>query len=103
MAHRTGAGPGNPPTVRHGFIGATVDHEELVLAAPQIAIFQQWLLTCFDDEWDTVMFAPGAPFYGTAGKGVNEIRIAYILKCEELDRAMELLAKGIAKYQAQMM
>lgn len=65
--------------------------------------FQRWLLNDFEDNGDTVMFAPGAPFYGTAGKGANEIRIAYILKCEELDRAMELLAMGIARYQKEMM
>ncbi len=41
--------------------------------------FQQWLLTEFEDNGDTVMFAPGAPFYATEGSGVNEIRIAYVL------------------------
>ena len=39
--------------------------------------FQQWLLEEFGDHGDTVMFAPGAPFYGTPGKGKNEIRNAY--------------------------
>ena len=38
--------------------------------------FQQWLLEEFDDEGETVMFAPGASFYQTPGKGVDEIRIA---------------------------
>ena len=42
--------------------------------------FQKWLLEEFDDNGDTVMFAPGAPMYATPGKGKNEIRIAYILK-----------------------
>jgi len=65
--------------------------------------FQRWLLEEFDDNGDTVMFAPGAPFYEHPGKGVNEVRIAYVRKCEELDRAMELLAKGIARYQKEMM
>ena len=60
--------------------------------------FQKWLLTDFDDNGDTVMFAPGGPFYATAGKGVNEIRIAYVLKQKDLERAMDLLAKGIAAY-----
>ena len=44
------------------------------------------------------MFAPGGPFYGTPGKGVNEIRIAYVLKQKDLERAMDLLAKGIEAY-----
>ena len=65
--------------------------------------FQYWLLEQFEDNGETVMFAPGAPFYETPGKGVNEVRIAYVRKLEELDRAMDLLAKGIAKYQKEVM
>ena len=60
--------------------------------------FQQWLLTDFEDHGETVMFAPGHSFYATAGKGVNEIRIAYVLKQEDLARAMDLLALGIEAY-----
>ena len=65
--------------------------------------FQHWLLQEFDDNGDTVMFAPGAPFYETPGKGINEVRIAYVRKAEELERAMELLAKGIERYQKEVM
>ncbi|MBQ9167015.1 MAG: pyridoxal phosphate-dependent aminotransferase [Oscillospiraceae bacterium] len=65
--------------------------------------FQRWLLQDFDDQGDTVMFAPGAPFYETPGKGINEVRIAYVLKEEDLDRAMDLLAKGISRYRAEQM
>ncbi len=65
--------------------------------------FQQWLLECFDDNGDTVMFAPGAPFYETPGKGINEVRIAYVRKCKELERAMDILAKGIAQYRKEVM
>ena len=60
--------------------------------------FQQWLLEEFEDRGETVMFAPGEPFYGTPGKGKNEIRIAYVLQQEKLQRAMELLALGIEAY-----
>jgi len=60
--------------------------------------FQQWLLTDFSDNGETVMFAPGESFYGTPGRGVDEIRIAYVLKEEDLARAMELLGKGIEAY-----
>jgi len=49
------------------------------------------------------MFAPGAPFYETPGKGINEVRIAYVRSLEELSRAMDLLAKGIARYQTEVM
>ena len=65
--------------------------------------FQKWLLEEFSDNGDTVMFAPGAPFYETPGKGVNEVRIAYVLKQEDLERAMDVLAKGIAVYQRTVM
>ena len=60
--------------------------------------FQQWLLTDFEDQGETVMFAPGASFYGTPGKGVNEIRIAYVLQKDRLKRAMELLKLGLEQY-----
>ena len=65
--------------------------------------FQQWLLESFDHKGDTVMFAPGAPFYETPGKGYNEVRIAYVRECKELERAMDLLARGIAKYRYEVM
>ena len=65
--------------------------------------FQRWLLESFDDNGDTVMFAPGAPFYETPGKGINEVRIAYVRSQSELERAMELLAKGIQQYQKEVM
>ena len=65
--------------------------------------FQNWLLTDFEDNGDTVMFAPGAPFYETPGKGVNEVRIAYVLCVEDLTRAMDLLEKGIARYRKEVM
>ena len=65
--------------------------------------FQRWLLEEFSDNNETVMFAPGAPFYETPGSGINEVRIAYVLKQEDLERAMQLLAKGIEKYRAECM
>ena len=65
--------------------------------------FQYWLLEKFSDRGDTVMFAPGAPFYETPGKGTNEVRIAYVLKQQDLERAMDVLAKGIAAYQRTVM
>ena len=65
--------------------------------------FQHWLLESFDDDGDTGMFAPGAPFYETPGKGINEVRIAYVLEQEKLERAIDLLRKGIACYQKEVM
>lgn len=65
--------------------------------------FQRWLLQSFDDHGDTVMFAPGAPFYETPGKGINEVRIAYVQQLAKLDRAMELLKLGINAYRKSVM
>ena len=62
--------------------------------------FLIWLLTEFDDNGETVMFAPGGGFYQTEGAGVNEVRIAYVLKSEEMVRAIELLGKAIEQYNA---
>lgn len=64
--------------------------------------FNQWLLEEFEDNKETVMFAPGGGFY-TGGKGKNEIRIAYVLKQDDLERAMELLGLGIAQYRKEVM
>ena len=60
--------------------------------------FLVWLLTEFEDNKETVMYAPGGGFYATEGKGKDEVRFAYILKKEDLARAMDLLAMGIKKY-----
>ncbi len=60
--------------------------------------FQHWLLNEFNDHGDTVMFACGEPFYATPGKGKNEVRMAYVLKQEDLERAMDVLAAAIKKY-----
>ena len=65
--------------------------------------FQQWLLNSFDDNGETVMFAPGAPFYETPGSGKNEVRIAYVLEKQKLERAMQVLGTGIACYRKEVM
>ena len=65
--------------------------------------FQYWLLESFHDQNETVMFAPAAPFYETPGKGINEVRIAYVLQESDLIRAVELLGKAIAAYRRQVM
>ena len=62
--------------------------------------FQHWLLNEFDDHGDTVLFACGEPFYGTPGKGKNEVRMAYTINCADIERAMEVLAVAIEKYNA---
>ena len=62
--------------------------------------FQEWLLTEFDDHGDTLMFAAGGPFYATPGKGINEVRMAYVLEKEKLERAREVLAIAIEQYNS---
>ena len=46
------------------------------------------------------MYAPGEGFYATPGHGKDEVRLAYVLKQADLERAMDLLALGIKKYNA---
>ena len=62
--------------------------------------FQQWLLEEFDDNGETVMFAPGAPMYATPGKGLNEVRMAYVLECDKIERSIDILKKAIEVYNA---
>lgn len=59
---------------------------------------QYFLLEEFEDRGETVMYAPGEGFYGTPGKGRNEVRIAYVTNPAELTRAIELLGLGIEAY-----
>lgn len=60
--------------------------------------FSQWLLEDFEYKNQTVMLAPASGFYSTPGSGKNEVRIAYVLKIEDLKNAMETLAQALAKY-----
>jgi len=60
--------------------------------------FAKWLLTDFDVDGATVMVAPGEGFYATEGLGVDEIRISYVLKEEDLNAAMKILDAGIKAY-----
>jgi aspartate aminotransferase len=60
--------------------------------------FSQWLLSEFEYENQTVMLAPATGFYSTPGKGMNEVRIAYVLKKEDLEKAMICLEKALQVY-----
>ena len=60
--------------------------------------FCKWLLTDFRDNNETVMIAPAAGFYATAGRGVNEVRIAYVLNCDSIKRCVEIIAKALVVY-----
>ncbi|NTV17949.1 MAG: pyridoxal phosphate-dependent aminotransferase [Bacteroidales bacterium] len=60
--------------------------------------FAQWLLEDFQYEKQTVMVAPAAGFYATPGKGTNEVRIAYVLKIDDLKAAMKCLEVALKQY-----
>lgn len=60
--------------------------------------FCAWCLTDFSYENETVMMAPAAGFYTTPGAGIDQVRIAYVLKKENLIRALFLLRKALEKY-----
>ena len=60
--------------------------------------FQMWLLNEFNDNGETILFACGEPFYGTPGRGRNEIRIAYTINAPDIARAMEILKIALEKY-----
>jgi aspartate aminotransferase len=57
--------------------------------------FCQWILSDFAYNNRTVMMAPASGFYSTPGRGKNEVRIAYVLKKEDLADALEVLEKAL--------
>ena len=60
--------------------------------------FCEWCLSDFNYEGETVMMAPASGFYSTPGMGRNEVRIAYVLKKEDLQRALFILEKALEAY-----
>ncbi len=61
--------------------------------------FASWLLTDYAHEGSTVMVAPAQGFYATPGLGRDEVRIAYVLKKEDLEASVRILAQAIPTYQ----
>ena len=62
-------------------------------------VFAKWLLTDFQHNNQTVMLAPAAGFYATPGLGKDEVRIAYVLKLEDLRSAVECLRIALEQYR----
>ena len=60
--------------------------------------FCLWCLEKFEYEGQTVFMAPASGFYSVPGKGKQEVRIAYVLKKEELAKAMDVLEKALEAY-----
>lgn len=61
-------------------------------------VFCQWLLESFQYENQTVMLAPATGFYSTPGAGLNEVRIAYVLNLDALQKAMKCLEEALKVY-----
>ena len=60
--------------------------------------FCAWCLSEFEYEGQTVFMAPASGFYTTPGSGRNEVRIAYVLKKDDLNRALFILQKALEAY-----
>ena len=60
--------------------------------------FCEWCLSDFSYEGETVMMAPASGFYSTPGMGCDQVRIAYVLKKEDLQRALFILEKALEAY-----
>jgi aspartate aminotransferase len=68
------------------------------LPVPDADVFCQWLLESFSFEGKTVMLAPASGFYGTAGLGRDEVRLAYVLNRESIGEAMDCLQEALRIY-----
>ncbi|MGZ3778464.1 MAG: pyridoxal phosphate-dependent aminotransferase [Mucilaginibacter sp.] len=60
--------------------------------------FCQWVLEDFSHDNQTVMMAPATGFYSTKGAGENEVRMAYVLNSDDLDKAMICLDEALKVY-----
>jgi aspartate aminotransferase len=61
--------------------------------------FAQWLLEEFDVNGETVMVAPASGFYSSPGMGLNQIRIAYVLKQSDLLKSVNIIEQGLKTYK----
>ena len=61
--------------------------------------FAQWLLEEYNFNGETVMVAPAAGFYSTPGVGLDEIRMAYVLKKEDLIKSAQILKEALKVYK----
>jgi len=71
----------------------------VTLPVADIEDFARWLLTDFELNGETTMIAPGPGFYATKGRGMNEARLAYVLREEDLRKAIRVIAEGLKQYK----
>lgn len=64
--------------------------------------FTKWLLTDFSYQGSTVMIAPGAGFYSTEGKGLQEVRFSFCTSVEDIENAMIILKRALEEYNKTM-
>ncbi|MDP4577700.1 MAG: pyridoxal phosphate-dependent aminotransferase [Schleiferiaceae bacterium] len=60
--------------------------------------FCRWMIEDFTHNGETVMMAPAAGFYADRSLGKRQVRLAYVLKQSDLERAMDVLEQGLASY-----
>ena len=65
--------------------------------------FCAWCLGEFDYEGETVMLAPASGFYSDPTCGRNEVRIAYVLCQQDLQRAIRVLGEALKRYRREVM
>jgi len=65
-------------------------------------IFTRWLLEDFDLNRETIMVAPAAGFYSTPNKGINQVRIAYVLNKESLQKSIDILDAALKVYPGRL-
>jgi aspartate aminotransferase len=63
------------------------------------AHFIEWLINEFDDQGETVLLSPANDFYLNPEDGADEVRIAYVLNGDEMQRSMEILRLGLETYR----
>lgn len=93
LVQRLNAIPGvfcpNPGGAFYAMASLPVDNSET---------FCQWLLEEFSHNGATVMMAPASGFYASAGKGLDEVRLAYVLNNDAINAAMDCLEAALAVY-----
>jgi aspartate aminotransferase len=72
------------------------------LPVPDAEEFCKWMLSDFEHNGNTVMLAPANGFYSNKEIGKNQVRMAYILNCEDLQSAVECLGVALATYPKRM-
>jgi len=60
--------------------------------------FSRWLIEEFEHNKETVLLAPAQGFYATEGKGINEVRLAFMLKVEDMKKALDIMDIALKAY-----